>query len=201
MKTTQENFWIGKFGDNYTDRNSVKSISGRIAVFTKILDHITGISSIIEFGANIGQNILAIKTLLPECLFTGIEINLKAAKILRKIPLVDTHQISMFDFTPTKHDLSFTSGVLIHIDPDKLTEAYEKLYSCSRKYILIQEYYSPNPTEVKYRGHSGQLHKRDFAGEIMNKYPDLELIAYGFQYHRDNNFPLDDSTWFLMKKQ
>ena len=39
-----------------------------------------------------------------------------------------------------------------------------------------------------------------FAGELLDAYPDLELVDYGFQYHRDHNFPADDSTWFLLKK-
>jgi hypothetical protein len=44
------------------------------------------------------------------------------------------------------------------------------------------------------------LFKRDFAGEMLERYPDLELIDYGFVYKRDNNFPQDDITWFLLKK-
>lgn len=32
-------------------------------------------------------------------------------------------------------------------------------------------------------------------------FPDCKLEDYGFVYHRDNNFPLDDITWFLMKKE
>ena len=52
--------------------------------------------------------------------------------------------------------------------------------------------------EVTYRGHTGRLFKRDFAGELLDKYQDLELLDYGFQYHRDYNFPSDDSTWFLL---
>lgn len=35
----------------------------------------------------------------------------------------------------------------------------------------------------------------------MDRYPDLELVDYGFIYHRDNVFPGDDITWFLMEKK
>jgi hypothetical protein len=34
----------------------------------------------------------------------------------------------------------------------------------------------------------------------MDKYNDLKLIDYGFRYKRDNNFSLDDITWFLLSK-
>jgi spore coat polysaccharide biosynthesis protein SpsF len=27
-----------------------------------------------------------------------------------------------------------------------------------------------------------------------------DLVDYGFTYHRDNAFPMDDTTWFLLEK-
>ncbi len=35
---------------------------------------------------------------------------------------------------------------------------------------------------------------------MLDKFPDLVLIDYGFVYHRDSYFPGDDLTWFLMEK-
>ena len=98
-------------------------------------------------------------------------------------------------------DLVFIRGVLIHISPDALDEVYEKLYKLSKRYILISEYYNPNPVAIEYRGHTNKLFKRDFCGEVLDKYPDLKLIDYGFVYHRDPVFPQDDITWFLLEKQ
>ena len=109
-------------------------------------------------------------------------------------------EAQIFDFSSDelgKHDLSFTSGVLIHVNPDMLPAVYDRLYACS---TLLIEYYNPTPVEVAYRGHSKRLFKRDFAGEMLERYPTLELLSYGFQYHRDHNFPLDDATWFVLKK-
>ena len=90
--------------------------------------------------------------------------------------------------------------MLIHLNPEALPAAYERLYECSSKYIVVIEYYNPSPVEVTYRGHAGRLFKRDFAGDLLERYPDLELVDYGFQYRRDPNFPADDLTWFLLKK-
>jgi pseudaminic acid biosynthesis-associated methylase len=108
---------------------------------------------------------------------------------------------SLLDFiTDETFDLSFTMGVLIHIAPDDLRRAYRTLYNTSHRYILVAEYYSPKPVEIEYRGHAGRLWKRDFAGEMLDTYPDLRLLDYGFRYHRDPQHPMDDISWFLMEK-
>lgn len=64
----------------------------------------------------------------------------------------------------------------------------------------MSEYYNPSPVEIRYRNHEGKLFKRDFAGEMLDRHPDLRLVDYGFIYHRDS-FPIDDTTWFLMEKR
>ena len=101
---------------------------------------------------------------------------------------------------PPPQDLVLIKGVLIHINPDMLSQVYQTLYRLSKRYIWIVEYYNPTPVSVPYRGHRDRLFKRDFAGEMMDKYQDLRLVNYGFVYHRDPNFPLDDPTWFLLEK-
>ena len=63
------------------------------------------------------------------------------------------------------------------------------------------EYYSPTPVEIVYRGHSDRLFKRDFAGEMLDRFADLKLVDYGFDYHRDPVFSLGDINWFLLEKQ
>ena len=76
-----------------------------------------------------------------------------------------------------------------------------RLGSSDSDHILIAEYYNPAPVEVSYRGNSGKLFKRDFAGEMLDRYADLHLLDYGFGYHRDPQFPVDDITWFLLEKR
>jgi spore coat polysaccharide biosynthesis protein SpsF len=53
---------------------------------------------------------------------------------------------------------------------------------------------------IPYRGNEDRLFKRDFAGEMLNKYSDLSLVDYGFSYRKDPIFPQDDITWFLLEK-
>ena len=109
--------------------------------------------------------------------------------------------VSVLDYKPKKKfDLAFTSGVLIHLPPNKLKYAYNVLYNSSKKYILVSEYFNDYPEQVIYRGHKNKLFKRDFAKEIKNLY-NLELIDYKFMWSEDNIFPCDNTTWFLFKKR
>ncbi|MBR3722827.1 MAG: pseudaminic acid biosynthesis-associated methylase [Selenomonadaceae bacterium] len=204
FKTEQESFWAGDFGNEYIGRNSMtdEAVAARISQWCQIINNIPGsISDCLEFGTNIGINLKALGILLPHLKMSGIEINERAAAECRKLPRVEIYQNSILDFeTSDKFDLTFTSGVLIHINPDFLPKVYDKLYNYSKRYILVCEYYNPTPVEVLYRNHTKKLFKRDFAGEILAKYPDVRLIGYGFFYHLDNNFPNDDFNWFLMEK-
>jgi len=202
--TRQELFWKGSFGNEYIGRNSSDSvIASNIAMFSTILKRTSNLSpkSIIEFGSNIGLNLIALKALIPNVELTGVEINEIAFKQLDKVEYIQAHHTSMYDFHfDRKWDLAFTKGVLIHQAPELLPEAYGILYKASSRYILIAEYYNPTPLEINYRGHTSVLFKRDFAGEMMDFYPGLKLIDYGFVYHRDFLFPQDDLTWFLLEK-
>lgn len=201
-KTMQEAFWSGKFGDDYTDRNR-GGIAGNINLFSRILRRTGEIHTICELGANIGLNLMALHTILPEAELTGIEINQKAAMELSQLPYVDAHHSSIYEAAflgQEQYDLIFTKGVLIHQSPDYISSAYDILYRASRRYIMVCEYYNPTPVEVEYRGNTSVLFKRDFAGDLLDRYPDLELLDYGFAYHRDPHFSADDASWFLMKK-
>jgi spore coat polysaccharide biosynthesis protein SpsF len=203
FKTEQEAFWAGDFGNEYTDRNEgINWIASNTAFFAKIFKSTGALKSLTEFGCNRGLNLKAIRTLLPECELNAVEINDYAAEAVKKEMSIDVFKGSLFDYAPHKTaEMSLIKGVLIHLNPEFLEKAYEKLYDSSSKYICIAEYYNPSPVAITYRGHKDRLFKRDFAGEIMAKYPDLELIDYGFTYHKDPLFPQDDLTWFLMKKR
>lgn len=207
-KTEQEEFWAGNFGSAYIGsayigrNNSEQLLASNLNFFVRALKQANNIQSFHEFGANIGMNLKALKLLYPTADFSGVEINSDASKLLAD--LIGQESIfegSIFNYPVTKSfDLTLIKGVLIHINPDMLDVVYTKLYEASKKYILVCEYYNPSPVEISYRGHSDKLFKRDFAGEMMEKYTDLTLIDYGFSYKRDPDFPQDDITWFLMQK-
>jgi len=187
-KTEQEDFWAGEFGNDYINRNNDAAlVAANLALFAKVFQSIRPVESVIEFGANIGLNLRAIHALLPQAQLAAIEINSKAVQELQKNKELTVYHSSILDFKQDNtRDFVFIKGVLIHINPDVLVDVYKKLYQASQKYILVAEYYNPSPVEVEYRGHSGKLFKRDFAGEMLDIYPDLKLVDYGFIYHRLN---------------
>ncbi len=202
-ETNQENFWAGEFGNNYTERNSGNNfITLAKNQLENSLRKAEDINSAIELGSNTGNNMEALSSMFPQMELHAIEINKTAYNILENKKICTTYNSSLLDFnTNRKFDLAFTSGVLIHIAPDSLPKAYKKLYELSNKYILMIEYYNHVPEEINYRGNLGKLYRRDFASEIIEQHPSLNLIDYGFLYHNDNDIQRrEDMYWFLLEK-
>jgi spore coat polysaccharide biosynthesis protein SpsF len=201
FRTEQEAFWAGEFGQDYTHRNEDdRAVERNVALFARILSRAPGVRSVIELGANLGLNLRAIRRLIPDAELAAVEINRYAAERLEEIDGLQIHRRSLLEFESEQtFDLALIKGVLIHIAPDSLPRAYRALYDASHRYVCLAEYYNPTPVEVSYRGHAGRLFKRDFAGEMLDQFPDLRLVDYGFIYHRDV-FPQDDLTWFLLEK-
>lgn len=200
--TEQEKFWAGDFGNDYIDRNRIGPLlTARTALWARMLRGCHGVSRVMELGCNIGLNLESLKSIRPDLALSAIEINAKAVEQASRIEGVSVRQgsiIEPFD-EPEKHDLTFTSGVLIHINPDYLSVAYRNLVENSRRYVMVVEYYNPAPVVVPYRGNQDRLFKRDFAGEIMDQHG-LNLVDYGFVYKRDNWVAQDDINWFLLEK-
>jgi pseudaminic acid biosynthesis-associated methylase len=199
-KTEQEVFWEGQFGTDYTQRNDV-SWEHRLPFWTNVLGQTFGVKTICELGANRGHNLEAIAHLSPNFELTGVELNQAAFSTLSNIPNIHAIHSSIQEFQPQQaFDLVFTCGVLIHINPEDLPLVYQKLFKLSSRYILINEYFNPTPVELGYRGHSGKLFKRDFAGELIDHYPEkMGVVDYGFLWKRLHP-AWDDTTWVLLEK-
>ena len=203
-KTEQEAFWAGSFGDDYSQRNDgAQLLQSKIAQFSTILKSTGSIESVIEFGANIGLNLQSLERLLPNIALSALEINEFAVSKLTEWGKCQEvfHQSALTFESKKQYEMSMILGVLVHTNPSQLPAMYEKLYQSSKRWILVSEAYNPKPIEIEYRGNAGRYYKRDFAGEMLELYPDLKLVDYGFIYRRDTKFPQDDATWFLMEKR
>ena len=122
FKTEQEAFWVGDFGQEYMIRNNSEEILNlKLKTWSKIFDAMDNVKSIKEFGCNIGLNLMAIKKLNPDIQLSGIEINKEAARKASalKIAEIETRTIiEKLNFELV--DMTFTAGVLIHINPNYL---------------------------------------------------------------------------------
>ena len=200
--TPQEEFWVGEFGSAYLERNvGEQFVASNLRLFADVLRRAPDVRSILELGCNIGLNLEALKRIDSGFALSGVEINAAAAEIARGKRIAEVIQGTIIEpLDLPKSDLTFTKTVLIHINPDALAGVYENLYRLSKKYIMVCEYHNPAPVVVSYRGHSDRLFKRDFAGELIERYG-LRLVDYGFVYHRDRHFLIqDDMNWFLLAK-
>jgi pseudaminic acid biosynthesis-associated methylase len=208
MNSDQLKFWKGSFGDEYTDRNnsSHKNIASRLFLWSQIfskIDHLN-VSSVLEIGANVGNNLRALKQLVGSNLF-AVEPNEKAHQKMiddKVVPAENAFCASAFDLNMLKNDsmdVVFTSGVLIHISPDDLKKVTDEVVRISKKYIICVEYFSDSEVEVQYRGHSSVLFKRDFGSYYLDNYPNLKLVDYGFAWKRVTG--LDNLTWFIFEKK
>ena len=63
----------------------------------------------------------------------------------------------------------------------------------SKPYVISFENVGMNDVDI-VGGKNASL------GEMISKFGDLRLLDYGFAYHKDENFPQDDISWFLLRK-
>jgi len=203
-KTDQEKFWAGSFGTEYINRNDNSNLlASNKRLFAKILGSIGPVKSVFELGCNIGLNLQAIHELNQDINLSGYEINEEACKRASSRGIANIIRGSIVEPINllNQFDLVFTKLVLMHINPNSLNDVYDNLYRSAKKYIVVCEYHNQIPIEVNYRGIGERLFKRDFAGEILLRYP-VELVDYGFVYHKDPNYPdQDDFNWFILEKK
>jgi pseudaminic acid biosynthesis-associated methylase len=199
LPTEQEAFWAGDFGDAYTARNAIIPAQ-RAPFFREVISLAPDVESVCELGANTGHNLIAFRSVLPSVRATGVELNPFAFRQLSSIAGINAVQSAIQDYAPDlRFDLVFTCGVLIHVNPDDLPEVYRKMAALADKYVLINEYFNPAPAEIAYRGHSGKLFKRDFAGEFLDLTEGFEPVRWGFLWKRMQP-AWDNSTWTLLRR-
>lgn len=199
--------WRGGLGDAYTDRNTLAPdlLAARREMWGRILQHapLPPEPKLLEIGANVGANLRALKELVDADFF-ALEPNAKARSCLTEDGVLPTANI--FDalaqdipLPDASVDLAFTSGVLIHINPDDLLACCAEIYRVSRRYVVSVEYFSKEPEEKTYQGKEGLLFKRDFGSFWLDNFPDLSCRGYGFEWKPATG--LDDLTWWVLEKQ
>jgi len=196
MTTRQERLWRGEFGDEYHRRNVMKN---RGDFWYEVLaGRFSNIGSVLELGAGQGDNLTAIGNyMMGKRVLVGLDINEVACEVMRGRNITPIHSAFLDSQLHGKYDLVLTRGFLIHQPLEVLEETLRRIYALSDRYICLAEYYSTKRRGVLYRGHFSALWSDDFAGRMMELFPDLKLLKYGFKYHTDDG---DDITYFLLEK-
>lgn len=199
-------FWRGDFGSEYIGRNTADAAAVRQRTrswgcyLQNILPDLP--RSILEVGCSIGINLRALNNLVDADLH-GLEPNDAARRVLAEegvLPKSHIHEgeAKSLPFKDGQFEMTFTTGVLIHVPPSELPAAMDELYRVSSKYILMSEYFAHEPEEKTYRGQHGLLFKRDFGGFMLDRHPDLTIVDYGFQWMRAG--AADNGHWWLFRK-
>jgi hypothetical protein len=205
MTTKEIKLWKSSFGDNYVARNQLsdQDIANRMQLWQSSLSmlciFISIPNSFLELGAGIGGNLTAIGNIYksygktPE--LYAIEPNFQARKYLQDIEFVSiTENINKIDTASI--DLTFTSGVLIHIHPNDVLNTMKELYRVSKKWIVCIEYFSPELRELNYHNKQA-LWTQDFGGLWLNNFK-LRCISYSFHWKRMTG--LDNVTCWVFEK-
>ena len=203
MHSSLTEIWRGQFGNAYIDRcpaddERVRRSTMAWANLLKRLAHDPP-RSILEVGANVGANILALKRLTTAELW-ALEPNALARESLSRILPMERILDAEAQEIPLEEksvDLVFTCGVLIHIHPDQLLAACSQIVRCARKYVICVEYFSHEPETKRYRERDGLLFKRDFGSFYLDHFQKLKIVDCGFSWQRMTGD--DNTTWWILE--
>lgn len=209
--TKQTEKWRGEFGTQYSSRNEFSTPeldnlydrnygTTRTELNLRFLADIPRSASILEIGCNLGNQLILLHEMGFENL-SGIEIQSEIVKKAQsRLPGARVIEGSALKvpFPDASFDLVFTSGLLIHIAPQDIPVAMNEIYRCAKRWLWGFEYYSPQMTEVPYRGQTHLLWKADYARLYTKMFPDLELVSeQQLKYLENDNV---DSMFLLRKK-
>ena len=192
--------WKSDFGDQYTRRNTAETLLARQRVWEMLLP--MGCRSVLEVGANTGLNLEAISD-FSEAELYACEPNDLARRELETSGVLPATNITgdtadKIGFSDNHVDLAFTSGVLIHIPPDKLLKSMREIHRVASKWIICAEYFAPQEEMIPYRGHNDALWRRDYGSLYLDNFPDLRCIAHMFAWKRATG--LDNLTFWVFER-
>lgn len=193
------NLWQSEFGNEYTRRN-VRQLDARLQLWKVLLPPDCG--SVLEVGANIGQNLEAISQLGPIDLY-ACEPNDLAREELTDLELAPKDNITAdfadkLSFPDNIADLVFTSGVLIHVPHETLEKSMDEIHRCAKRWIVCGEYFAPQEEMIPYRGHHNALWRRDYGSLWLDRFSDLECTSVTFAWKRVTG--LDNLTFWVFEK-
>jgi len=206
--------WRGDFGREYWKRNP-KTIEemddmyeSRYGVTRTWMNEqsVTGLPWdmwICEVGCGIGLQLESLQRMWFANL-VGIDPNIEAIQsAMHRTEGIHFAVRDCFDIPPVvplmqKFDMVFTSGVLIHIPPERFMEAVNSIYNATSRYIWGFEYWSESPKEIRYHDCEGMLWKDDYPQMWQAAFPKLKLLSCQKYPHLDGSGNVD--CMYLLEK-
>ena len=209
--TPELDAWKSGFGREYTDRNAL-TLDGMEELYRKnygrsrtdlnrvFLNDMDRSIRILEVGSNVGNQLLCLQKMGFKNLY-GIDPQSYAVELSKlRTKGINIIEGDAFDipFKDGFFDLVFTSGVLIHINPNDVGRAMAEIHRCSKRYVFGFEYYSQGYEAVEYRGKKDLLWKADFPAVYRQHCPGLKLVKSELvKYLASDNL----DVMFLLEKQ
>lgn len=193
--------WLGEFGNDYTARQA-DTTQARQKIWQMLLGLTHEPQSILEVGANVGQNLQAIDHLMMGLadLYACEPNKLARGELLDVVhpSKVTSDFADNLSFDDNSMDLVFTSGVLIHVPPDKLMDSLKEIHRVSKRWIIIGEYFAPREEMIPYRGHDDAMWRRDYGSLFLDTFADVHCEACFFAWKRLTG--LDNMTFWVLEK-
>lgn len=183
MKNKQLDLWSGSFGEEYSRRNieynfDSKRLLRMKEIFKKMLSYTHDITRILEVGCNSGHNFSAIQQ-LGKFELVGIDPQASALRKGKEHGITTTlihGNVFNIPFFDDYFDLTFATGVMMHISPNKITHALNEIKRVTQKYFFTMDYYEENEVAVKnYHSLDDMLWRRDM-NTYMSKVSNTKLI-------------------------
>lgn len=217
-KTTKQlEVWQTDFGREYTERNPVSAeamdaeLEGyygtrKSEIFRRFLGQDRFPSGrVLEVGCNVGAQLAILQSVNPSLELVGIEPQSYALERARAAHTnIDFHQGTAYalPFEKGAFDVVMTNGVLIHIAPSDLPDALAEIHRTSKRYIFCHEYFSEEPREISYKGHTALLWKMNYMQQYLQQFPDLQTVQVEYLHYTDpdDGSPLADQICLLEKR-
>jgi len=213
--TEQMDQWGNEFGEEYTKRNPntpdemqalYRARFGveRTAMNEEFLGDLPRDARILEVGCNVGAQLNLLSRMGFENLY-GVEINPfaieRSHELNSGLPIYVIKGSALeLPFKDGWFDLVYTSGVLIHINPNDLPTVQREMARCASKWVWGFEYYAEEGyVEIPYRGESNLLWKTDFAKRFTENTSGLQLVREKRYTYLDEPGNLQDNMYLFEK--
>ncbi len=209
----QTEAWSSEFGMEYTNRNlmTIEQMDtmyikrygvSRIDINSEFIGDLDRNIRVLEVGSNIGLQLMFLQRMGFANLY-GIELNSYAVELsksrTKSINIIRGDALDI-PFKDNYFGLVFTSGLLIHINPDDINIVLKEIYRCSNCYIWGYEYFAEEYTQIKYREAKetdSLLWKANFPKIFCEQFKDLRLAKSKLYKYLNND---NADIFYLLKK-